>query len=132
MVVMDEDDGGSTSRIVDDDDGGTTSRVRQYPSDHSGPYIVFIREVDPKVQLKSVTLAKLLHAKYKSITSVQAVSRVKVRVLLSNLSEANDLVKDVALKNYRAYLPAADVEIQGIAQLSPDCTELECTKNGTG
>ena len=109
-----------------------TSRVRQFPSNHIGPFTAFIRETDPNVQLKAVTLSKYIFSKYKSVTSVQSVSRVKMRVILSNLSEANMLVKDVTFKNYRAYLPAEEVEIQGIAQLSPDCTNTECTKYGKG
>ena len=114
------------------DDGQPDGRIRQYPLEHTGPFFVYIREINPSFPLKSVMFSKYLYAKFKSVTSVQAISRVKIRAELSNAADANELVKDPFFKSFRIYIPAEDVEVQGVIQLSSDCSAAECTEHGIG
>lgn len=110
--------------------GVTPGRTRMYPIDHKGPYVVFIRE--KRVTLKYVTVAKFLVRSLKSFVSCDKISERKIRVTVSDREEANNLLKAKELEPYRVYVPADEVEVEGVIQVARDILTKELLCEGFG
>jgi hypothetical protein len=117
--------GGGEDELV-----SSTNRKRQYPENFKGPYTVFIRESGTSI--RHLEISRYLHGKYKSITSLNKVGRSKLRVMLGDIGEANQVPHDEKLKIYRVYIPAKSVEVDGVIHL-PDGTDASTLiKVGSG
>lgn len=100
------------------DNISNVSKVRRYKLDQSGPWIVYIRSGDGK-PLKQVTLSKLIYSRLpKGITRIEQVNAFKLRVTCSDAASANVLVESKFLGTCRLYVPAAEVETDGVVRLS--------------
>lgn len=93
-------------------------RTRQFPASHSGPYNVSIREKDVKVS--PIQFSMYLNKTFKSIVSIKRFP-TKIKVELSDRNEVNLLLADEIFQNYILYLPANEVEIDGVVSLHDLC-----------
>jgi hypothetical protein len=118
----------------DGDDGGSPNssyRHRKYPSDHCGPFEVFIRQIDKP--LNHISISKTINEKYKGvILTLVKVNASKIKIVLSDRLIANQLHEDVFLDDYHVYIPAISVEINGVVTISIDSNEQEFVTNGKG
>lgn len=121
---------GAVIMTNDDDAMGANPRIRQYPDKSVGPFTVFIRNVGKP--FSEVKLAKQLTAKYKSIRHVRAMNQFKLVVILNEKEEANKMPKDEDLKEFRVYIPASTVEIDGRIRLSTESSQEQLMEHGSG
>lgn len=107
-----------------DSEKENVSRVRKYPDDHKGPFIVYVRSFKDPVH--HLTIARHLFKSYKEMLSCKRVTSHKLKVDFSNSSEANKLLNDPYLKEFRVYVPANSVEIDGLVNfpVENDASEL--------
>lgn len=111
---MGDDVDDEVSRTMSEDDDvevAIAPRIWQFPRSHNGPYSVSIRELTFK--LFPIKFSVYLNKTYKSITAINQFPK-KMTVILSDRVEANALMQDEIFGNYRVYLPAAEVEIDGV------------------
>lgn len=110
-------------------------RARVYPADHKGPYNVYIR-ASKDAPLRHVSLAKHLFDKYQNgkILKISQMNSHKLRVEFSSLASANDLAtcSDPVLELYRVYIPAEQVEVEGVVRLSVGDPESDLLEFGRG
>lgn len=95
-------------------------RIRQYPPNYPGPFVVYIRKLNSNSKLDIIKLNQLLITKYTSIEIIRPVSKNKVRIELTDVSEANKLPYENALSLFNVYIPAIKVECSGTIILSTD------------
>ncbi|XP_055543317.1 uncharacterized protein LOC129728874 [Wyeomyia smithii] len=90
-----------------------TTRIKQYPDDSSGPWTVYFR---PKSKpLNIIQISKDLVKQYKAVTEIFKVRPNKLRVRVSDLTQANAIVcSELFTREYRVYIPARIVEIDGV------------------
>lgn len=98
--------------------GSLEPKTRKYPVDNMGPFTVFIRELN--VPLQSVKFSIHLHRVYKSVSMIMKTAPGKIKVVLKNRAEANVLPTDTFFKDYRVYIPSADVESVGVIEFPID------------
>lgn len=92
-------------------------RVRQYPNNHEGPWLVFIRKVS--LPLKSLEISSHIFATYPSCKLVTSVNEDKLRVVFGDRTEANMLPYDAKLSTiHRVYIPEISVETIGCISFS--------------
>jgi hypothetical protein len=107
-------------------------RLRQYPSDHEGPYAVNIRAINTPLESKAIQ--KFVFENYQHVKEITHVNEHKMRVVFMNerenlllvngkpatttksaREEANDLPRQEKWnKKFRVYISAKNVEIQGL------------------
>lgn len=107
-------------------------RVRQYPMGHTGPYIVYVRSSDGN-GLKQVNVSKLIFDSCKPfVERIDHVNAYKMRVVFKNQQAANKAPLLECLKPFRVYVPASEVEVDGIVRLDPseDAKDLEIYGRG--
>jgi hypothetical protein len=104
-----------------------SKRTKEYPANTKGPFVVFLRATD--FPLKSVRISLSLQSKFKSVLGVTKVSRNKLRIVFNNRDEANMFCKDGDFREYRVYIPAADVECYGVIYCDPDDAIQEILSN---
>jgi hypothetical protein len=107
----------------------TDVRVKKYPIEAKGPYTVYVRSKDTPID--PLALQKSIFSAYKSCEEVFLVNDSKIRFKFKDLSEANGLVEDERYKRYNVYVPAKEVEVQGVVQLPAD-TEIEPLQSAVG
>ena len=125
-----------TTNTEDDDQYGLApNRSRVYHLGHKGPYNVYIRAAK-KTPLKHVSLSKFLFGKYprKQILRITQMNNHKLRVEFNSLVDANDLVTscDPTFERYRVYVPADQVEVEGVVRLSVEDNLQEVLDYGEG
>lgn len=103
-----------------DDDDNNHTRIRLYPPWHKGPYAVFIREKETR--LMPLKFSSYVYNQYKSAQAVTSIPKQKkIKITLSELDDANALIKDPVFKNYRVYIRSDEVEISGVINNSEIC-----------
>jgi hypothetical protein len=120
------------SMDADDDENGTpTYRPRQYPLDHRGPYEVFIRQIETPI--KHFEISKKINDSFKgAVLSLVKINVAKIKVVFKDRSSANKIHEMTYLRDYRVYIPAANVEINGIITVSHDSSENDLVEEGKG
>lgn len=108
----------------------TRTRLRQYPKGHPGPFVVHIRQ--DVHQLKHLQIARDLNSKLKSIQTCEKKSSSKVTVTLLDIKEANSIPTMECLSDYHVYIPAEDVEVEGVFDLPPEVEIEEIMDEGSG
>ena len=116
------------------------SRVRLYPDGSTLPVAVYLRpKAGPKSKSLSILqISKDLTSHYKAVTEISKIRPNKLRVVVNDLKEANDIAcSELFTREYRVYVPARDVEIDGVvtdSSLSVECilkSAKGCFKNST-
>ena len=93
-----------------------TTRIKQYADSSKGPFIVYIRRKE--YDLDQITIQKFVFEHYKSCSLAFSINEYKMKFELTDLNEANQLVKDQRLVAYKVYVPAREVEVRGVVSLS--------------
>jgi hypothetical protein len=87
-----------------------------YPNDYSGRFKVYIRE--NTVPLSHIKISRYISNKYTmKILEMTKIHKYKIRVEVADAVTANILVKEPELAPYRVFIPANEVEINGIISL---------------
>jgi hypothetical protein len=106
-------------------------RIREYPMYHKGPYVVFVKQKSSSLMF--VSIARKVNEMFKSnVKSIMKVNSSKMRIEMMNASCANRILQLPFLKDYRVYIPAEAVEIDGIVSISTELTENEIIEMGKG
>jgi Zn finger protein HypA/HybF involved in hydrogenase expression len=105
-------------------------RPRAYPDDSTGPWVVYFQ---PKTKpLNVVQISADLTRRYSAISHISMIRKNKMCVTVTSLKQANEIaVSPFYTLEYRVYIPARKVEIQGVVtetSLTPDILE----KQGVG
>jgi hypothetical protein len=96
-----------------------------------GPYEVFIRKIN--VPIKHFEISKTINELFKgAVLSLIKVNVAKIKIVFKDRSSANKLHTVDFLKDYRVYIPAANVEINGIITISSDSKEASLVSEGKG
>jgi hypothetical protein len=99
----------------------TPSHVKKYPKSAKGPFSVYVRK--DVAALDPLQLQTQVFSLYKSCTKAFCVNDSKIRLTFTNVDEANAIVENESFTGkYKLYVPAKDVEIQGIVSISVDCS----------
>lgn len=110
-------------------------RVRTYPPTHKGPFVVYVR-ASKSQSLRHLQISKYLFGKYnpQTIGKVSQMNNHKLRIEFKTAEAANSLVTnpDTVFKPYRVYIPADQVEVEGIVRLSTEDSEFDFLTNGCG
>lgn len=116
-------------------DATSANRTRIYPDDHKGPFLVYIRAYKDQ-PLRHVHISKHIFGKYdkQQIGKITQMNNHKLRVEFLNAASANNLAEttDPVLAPYRIYIPADDVEVEGIIRLSIEDDERDLLQYGRG
>lgn len=107
-------------------------RIRKYPESHKGPFVVYIRQQTERFMYIRIAQHVTDSRRYKSVIACDKVNEKKVRVTLRDRSEANMLVTDAGLKDYKVYVPAEEVEVEGVIQVDREISSQELMDNGIG
>lgn len=94
------------------------SRIRLYPTTHTGPYTVYVRKIDKP--LKPLYHTVYVNKNYKSVTSSEH-SRDKMIFVLGDIAEANKFIVDTHFVEYRVFINAEEVEVDGVIKFSDLC-----------
>ena len=105
-------------------------RIKQYPDSLKGPYIVYVRRKE--VDLDQFHLQKQVFDRYKSCSLAISINEFKMKFEFSELSDANNIVKDERMKAYRVYVPAKEVEVRGVISLSNEIDASELLNSAVG
>lgn len=109
-----------------------TNRIRQYPEGHKGPFIVYVRAKDGK-GLKQMAVSKLIFDSCKpGVDRIDQVNAFKMRVVFKTAQAANQAPLMQCLEPYRVYIPASEVEVDGVIRLEPSEDEKDLEKFGRG
>lgn len=107
-------------------------RVRQYPSSHKGPFVVYLRSKDGE-RIKPLTTTKLLFSSFRQkLRNVEQVNAFKLRIICASRDAANELPTAPVLSNFRVYVPASEVETDGVISLELEEEIKEVVSAGRG
>ncbi len=106
-------------------------RIREYPPYHRGTFVVFVKQKSSTLSFISVA-RKLNEAFKNSVKSIMKMNSSKMRIEMNTAQNANKILKLSFLQEYRVYIPAESVEIEGIVSISTDLTEKEIVERGKG
>ncbi|XP_055549966.1 uncharacterized protein LOC129732771 [Wyeomyia smithii] len=93
------------------------SRVKLYPDGSTGSFVVYFRpKIGPKSKpLNIIQISKDLESHFKSIIEISKVRPNKLRVVVKDLTQANKIAtSEFFTREYHVYVPARDVEIDGV------------------
>lgn len=124
--MIGEDNGGPSGGPLSldpdpDSEPENTKSTRKYLPSFKGPYTVFIREKNSKIL--PIRSAIYLNKTYKSIVEIKRQQN-KMRILLSNIEEANSIGADPILSSFHVYIPSTYVEVEGSINFN-DVMDLE-------
>ena len=89
------------------------TRVKAYPDASKGPFVVYFRPI--KKPLNIIQIGKDLAKQFSDVTEITKVRPNKLRVVVSSLKQANAIASyELFTREYRVYIPAKDVEIDGV------------------
>jgi hypothetical protein len=115
----------------EDGDNYQPDRIRQYPMNYIGRFEVFIRQA--KIPLKHLEISKKINENFpNSVQSLVKVNPYKIRVEFKNIASANALPECDFLEDYRVYIPAKSVEINGLISISTDTSTDEIVSEASG
>lgn len=97
--------------------------MRQYTAAFKAPYTVYIRDSPNGAKLNPLSCSSYIHKKYKSVIDVSQ-NHGKMRVQLSDMKEANALAADPRLEHVLVYIPAGNVQCDGVINFN-DVNDLE-------
>lgn len=110
-------------------------RVRIYSPGHKGLFVVYIRASKSQT-LRHLQISKYLFGKYGSalIGKVVQLNNHKLKVEFKSAEAANSLVRDSdsLFAPYRVYIPADQVEVEGIVRLSTEDPVSDLLLSGRG
>lgn len=112
---------GQSAFTSNDAQGDSLSRVRQYSDQCAGPYVVMIREKEYK--LAPVKSASYISSTYMSLKEIKH-NHDSLKVIFTDLNDANALVLDAMFKRFFVSIPADFVEIVGAVNFS-DLHDIE-------
>ena len=92
-----------------------TTRVKQYHSNAKGPYTVFVRKKD--VPIDPLKIQKFVYKNYKSCSKAFCVNEQKLKFEFTDVNEANEIVYDLNLMDYKVNVPADSVEVRGVINI---------------
>uniref|UniRef100_A0A1B0D7L8 Endonuclease/exonuclease/phosphatase domain-containing protein n=1 Tax=Phlebotomus papatasi TaxID=29031 RepID=A0A1B0D7L8_PHLPP len=118
---------GGTSDAIVAETNSSMKRARYYPSDFRGPYVVYIRALEGK-SINRLSMWNMLFKNYKSVTEVKKIFSDKVRVIFSDIKEANSCVTDKDFAAFRVYIQANIVEVDGVVVMDHDENETVLEK----
>ena len=110
------------------------SRVKLYPDGSTGSFVVYFRpKIGPKSKpLNIIQISKDLESHFKSIIEISKVRPNKLRVVVKDLTQANKIAtSEFFTREYHVYVPARDVEIDGVVTDSSLSSEF-LLKDGVG
>ena len=126
--VLTNEDGTDDLEVLTDEDGmddpprsleppphpeESNKRIKAYPEHSRGPFIVFFRPI--KKPLNVIQIGKDLAKQFSDVTEITKVRPNKLRVVVKSLKQANAIVNfELFTREYRVYIPAKDVEIDGV------------------
>lgn len=116
-----DDSDGDESSDMDEDSPATNvnrDRIRCFPISHPGPFVVSIREAT--IKLSPIRFSLYINKKYSSVTSIKQLPQ-KMKITLSHRGQANEIIADKTFENYKVYVPAAEVEIDGVVSFNDLC-----------
>lgn len=108
----------SNEEEMEGEGGNDTSRIRLFPASHAGPYTIFVRQI--LKPLRPLSHSIFVNKKYKSTVSAEH-TRDKMKFVLSDRNEANSLIKDVEFNEYRVFIKADEVEVDGVIKYDDLC-----------
>lgn len=111
---------------VEEDDEVAPAMLRQYTAAFKAPYTVFIRDSPNGSKINPLSCSSYIHQTYKSAFDVNQ-NHGKMRVQLSDMKEANALAADSRLKHLLVYIPAGNVQCDGVINYN-DVNDLENLK----
>lgn len=80
----------------------TNPRHKAYPSDSSGPYVVFFRPKGKRLNISQIS--KGLEKRFSSVTTIDMVGSSKLRVTVRDCKQANEIVTcELFILEYRVY-----------------------------
>lgn len=128
---MDDRDSEEAENDNDHDYQLATPREREYPEGHKGPFVIFIKEKNSP--LSHITISQRLNEKFRGkIKSLVKVHRSKIRLEVSDRTIVGQVLKEPLLSGYHVYIPAENVEIDGLIYLEESADLNDIIKNGYG
>ena len=107
-------------------------RHRLYQDNSVGPWVVYFRPKPNGKRLNLINIARDLKNGFTSVSLIEKVSPNKMRATVGSLKEANAIVRSKKFTiEYRVYIPARDVEIDGKVT-EEGLTASELLDNGVG
>lgn len=101
------------NNLDSDDEPDPVPRVRKYLAGQREEWVVFFRPKDKP--LHAMRISENLWKHYLGVTNVTKMNKNKLRVVVNNRTEANQIVCDPRFCNeYRVWIPARSVEIDGV------------------
>ncbi|XP_058833788.1 uncharacterized protein LOC131691425 [Topomyia yanbarensis] len=105
-------------------------RIKQYPEGSSGPWVVYFRTGEKPVNI--LKLSRDLTANYPAVTQITRVRANKIRVLVSDLGQANAIACcERFTREFKAYVPCVACEIDGVVS-EPGLKCEELLEHGVG
>lgn len=105
-------------------------KPRQYHAEATGPFVVYIRELNSPLQ--PIKFSVHIHRHYPSTTSIMKTAPGRIKVVLQNKVEANRFVLDTFFKDFRVYIPSIDCESVGIIEFPTDEDVSTLEESGKG
>lgn len=115
---MGTESGGTMEHVAE----SNAKRVRLYPSNFRGPYTVYFRAQEGK-SINRLTIWNILVKKFRTVVEVKKMFSDKVKVVFSDLKDANSCVKDEDFSAFRVYIQANTVEVDGVVIMDLDENE---------
>lgn len=118
---------GGTSDAKVAETNSSVKRARYYPSDFRGPYIVYIRALEGR-SINRLSMWNMILKNYKSATEIKKIFSDKIRVVFTDIKEANSIVTDKDFAAFRVYIQANIVEVDGVVVMDHDENETVLEK----
>lgn len=88
-------------------------RIKTYPENSKGPWVVYFRP--KKKPLNVLQIAKDLNRRFSAVRDIDKIPPNRLRVVVTNRKQANEIVAhQLFTLEYNVYIPARDVEIEGV------------------
>ncbi|XP_058460823.1 uncharacterized protein LOC131436223 [Malaya genurostris] len=106
-------------------------RTRVWPIGSAGPYVVYFRSKKDE-PLNLMQISRELAKHYPDVIQITKVRAKKLKVVVKTIEQANKIARhDAFTRSYRVYIPAREVEIDGVVtEASLNCEDL--LKHGVG
>lgn len=107
-------------------------RIKKYHATHSGPFKVYLRSKNGE-RIKQIGTSKLLFQNFRGgINRVEQVNAFKMRITCKTRDDANMLTTSDKLSDFRVYIPATEVETDGVISLDLEENLHEIVSAGRG
>lgn len=103
----------SLSEEEEDPPATFSPRIKSYPENSKGPWVVYFRP--KKKPLNVLQIAKDLNRRFSAVQDIDKIPPNRLRVVVTNRKQANEIVAhQLFTLEYNVYIPARDVEIEGV------------------